>query len=108
MIGVVIKEFAGCKWRAAETNPRPATGNPRKRTRRDSNSREPFDPTRFPGVRLKPLGHPSKVVQLNDLPHFQKRLENRGVHVSVHVHLASRSSPPPSTTASMVASSTCV
>ena len=28
--------------------------------RRDSNSREPCDPTRFPGVRLKPLGHPSK------------------------------------------------
>ena len=27
--------------------------------RRDSNSREPCDPTRFPGVRLKPLGHPS-------------------------------------------------
>jgi hypothetical protein len=29
------------------------------RTGRDSNPREAFTPTRFPGVRLKPLGHPS-------------------------------------------------
>ncbi len=26
---------------------------------RDSNSRDTFMPTRFPGVRLQPLGHPS-------------------------------------------------
>ena len=33
---------------------------PLLRTERDSNSRYAFTYTRFPGVRLKPLGHPSR------------------------------------------------
>src|SRR3954466_3704646 len=35
-----------------------------QRTRGDSNSRDGFPPTRFPGVRLKPLGHPSPLLYM--------------------------------------------
>src|ERR1017187_8743873 len=34
---------------------------------RDSNSREPFDSTRFPGVRIRPLCHPSGSLESDEL-----------------------------------------
>ena len=53
----------GEKERPVWWQPQPSTESTRKphRRERDSNPRDPFESTRFPGVRLKPLGHLSFV-----------------------------------------------